>query len=277
MKRNNIERAKKTVVHFILISTSGILLFPFLWMFTGAFKNDTEVVKMPPSLLPSRFNFDNFRTINSLFPVDRFLFNSVFVAVVTTILQILFCAMAAYVFAKIKFRGREIMFTFFLITMMIPGQLTMLTLYKIFVNMHLQNSYLGLILPGTYNALGIFLMRQHMMTISDSLVEAGIVDGASHFRVFFQIILPLCKPALATVGILAFMAAWNSFLWPLIITSSTKLATLPLGLSKLQGRWTTAWNLLMAGNVISTIPMLMVYLFAQKYFIKSLAHSGIKG
>lgn len=277
MKLSSINRVKHTFVHAILITTSAMLIFPFIWMFMGAFKDDVEVVKMPPTLLPSHFNFDNFKTINSLFPVDRFLLNSIIVSVSTTLLQLLFCAMAAYIFAKIKFSGREILFTVYLITMMIPGQLTMITLYKIFVNINLQNSYLGLILPGTYNALGIFLMRQHMMTIPDSFIEAGIVDGASHFRVFFEIILPLCKPALATVGILAFMSAWNNFLWPLIIISSTKLATLPLGLSKLQGRWNTAWNLLMAGNVISTIPILLVYLFAQKYFIKSLAQSGIKG
>jgi len=243
----------------------------------GAFKNDVEVIKMPPTLLPSKFNFDNFRTISTLFPVGRFLLNSVIVAFTSTSLQLIFCAMAAYVFAKMKFRGREILFTLFLITMMVPKQLTMITLYRIFVNLHLQNSYLGLILPSTYNALGIFLMRQHIRTIPDSFAEAATVDGASHFKIFFKIVLPLCKPALATVGILGFMESWNSFLWPLIITSSTELATLPLGLSKLQGRWTTAWNLLMAGNVISTIPILIVYLFAQKYFIKSLAQSGIKG
>ncbi|HHV98948.1 MAG TPA: carbohydrate ABC transporter permease [Clostridiaceae bacterium] len=277
MSQNNNKRAKRILLHILLILLSVLFIFPFLWMFMGAFKNDVEVIKMPPTLLPSKFSFDNFRTISKLFPVGRFLLNSVFVAFSSTILQLLFCAMAAYVFAKIKFTGREVLFTLFLITMMVPRQLTMITLYRIFVNLHLQNSYLGLILPSTYNALGIFLMRQHIRTIPDSFAEAATVDGASHFKIFFKLILPLCKPALATVGILGFMESWNSFLWPLIITSSTELATLPLGLSKLQGRWTTAWNLLMAGNVISTIPILMVYLFAQKYFIKSLAHSGIKG
>ena len=269
--------ARRILLHVVFILLSVIFIFPFLWMFMGAFKDDVEVIKMPPTLLPSKFNFDNFRTISTLFPVGRFLLNSVIVAFTSTSLQLIFCAMAAYVFAKMKFRGREILFTLFLITMMVPKQLTMITLYRIFVNLHLQNSYLGLILPSTYNALGIFLMRQHIRTIPDSFAEAATVDGASHFKIFFKIVLPLCKPALATVGILGFMESWNSFLWPLIITSSTELATLPLGLSKLQGRWTTAWNLLMAGNVISTIPILIVYLFAQKYFIKSLAQSGIKG
>lgn len=268
---------KKIVAHIILFTSSLIMLFPLLWMLLGAFKDNSEVITMPPKLLPTHFNFENFKTISQLFPLGRFLFNSVFVAVVATLLQILFCAMAAYVFAKIKFPGRELLFTLFLLTMMIPGQLTMITLYKIFVGFSLQNSYLSLILPGTYNALGIFLMRQHMSTIPNSFIEAALVDGSGQFRIFFGIVLPLCKPALATVGILGFMSAWNNFLWPLIIINDTNLSTLPLGLSKIQGRWTTEWNLLMAGNVISTVPIIIVYLFTQKYFIKSLAHSGVKG
>jgi len=274
---NKRARVNKICVQIILLATSFLMIFPLLWMFLGAFKNNNEVIQMPPTLLPSSVNFDNFKTISELFPIGRFLFNSVFVAVIATLLQVLFCAMAAYAFAKIKFKGREIVFTIFLVTMMIPSQLTMITLYRIFVGLGISNSYLGLILPGTYNALGIFLMRQHMSTLSDSFIEAALVDGSTQFRIFWRIILPLCKPALATVGILGFMSAWNTFLWPLIIISDTNLSTLPLGLSKIQGRWTTEWNLLMAGDVISTIPILIVYLFTQKYFIKSLAHSGVKG
>lgn len=274
---NKRARINKICVQIILLVTSFLMIFPLLWMFLGAFKNSDEVIQMPPTLLPSSINFENFKTISELFPIGKFLFNSIFVAVIATLLQVLFCAMAAYVFAKIKFKGRELLFTIFLVTMMIPSQLTMITLYRIFVGLGISNSYLGLILPGTYNALGIFLMRQHMSTLSDSFIEAALVDGSTQFWIFWRIILPLCKPALATVGILGFMSAWNTFLWPLIIISDTNLSTLPLGLSKIQGRWTTEWNLLMAGDVISTIPILIVYLFTQKYFIKSLAHSGVKG
>ncbi len=277
MIQNKKDLAGKIVVQIILLVMSFLMLFPLVWMFFGAFKSNDEVIRMPPVLLPSKFDFNNFKTISELFPLNRFLFNSVFVAVTATLLQILFCAMSAYVFAKIKFKGRELLFTVFLVTMMIPSQLTMITLYKIFAGLNITNSYIGLILPATYNALGIFLMRQHMSTLPDSFIEAALVDGSGQFRIFWKIILPLCKPALATVGILGFMSAWNSFLWPLIIISTTELSTLPLGLTKIQGRWTTNWNLLMAGNVISTIPILIVYMFTQKYFIKSLAHSGVKG
>lgn len=232
---------------------------------------------MPPHFLPSHFNFSNFLEIRKLFPLERFLFNSLIVAVIATAAQLLFCSMAGYVFAKINFKSRELLFSCFLFTMMIPLQLTMIPLYKIFVTLHLQNSYLGLILPETYNVIGIFLMRQHIMAIPDSMIEAAFIDGASHFKVFFKIILPLCKPALATLAVLSFMGSWNNLLWPLIITSDTNLATLPLGLTMLQGRWNTSWNLLMAGNLISFIPVLLVYIFTQKYFIKSITFSGIKG
>jgi len=260
-----------------MVAILAIVIFPFIWMFFGAFKTNMEVMTMPPKLLPDKFNFDNFAQISKLVPLGRVLFNSVLVAVLTTGAQVLFCAMAGYVFAKISFRGRELLFILILLTMMIPFQLSMITLYKIFVRMKLNNTYLGLILPGTYNALGIFLLRQNIRTIPDSYLEAGFMDGASHMKAFFSIVLPLCKPVLATVAILGFMSSWNSFIWPLIIVSDSDMLTLPVGLSRIQGRWTTQWNLMMAGNLISFIPMLLVYIFAQKYFIKSVAGSGIKG
>lgn len=277
MIHNRKRNINKIIVELILFVITIILIFPLVWMFFGAFKNGTEATAMPPHFLPSHFNFNNFSEISKLFPLERFLFNSIIVAVIATVAQMLFCSMAGYVFAKIKFKSRELLFGCFLVTMMIPMQLTMIPLFKIFVSMHLENTYLGLILPETYNVIGIFLMRQHIKAIPDSFMEAAFLDGASHFTVFFKIILPLCKPALATLAVLSFMGSWNNLLWPLIITSSDKLATLPLGLTMLQGRWNTSWNLLMAGNLISFIPVLLVYILTQKYFIKSITFSGIKG
>jgi len=277
MKRYSRLHKPHIVINTVMVSILAIVIFPFIWMFFGAFKTNMEVMTMPPKLLPDKFNFDNFAQISKLVPLGRVLFNSVLVAVLTTGAQVLFCAMAGYVFAKISFRGRELLFILILLTMMIPFQLSMITLYKIFVRMKLNNTYLGLILPGTYNALGIFLLRQNIRTIPDSYLEAGFMDGASHMKAFFSIVLPLCKPVLATVAILGFMSSWNSFIWPLIIVSDSDMLTLPVGLSRIQGRWTTQWNLMMAGNLISFIPMLLVYIFAQKYFIKSVAGSGIKG
>ncbi|MEC0232392.1 carbohydrate ABC transporter permease [Paenibacillus alba] len=263
--------------HLILIVAAVVLMFPFVWMLSGSFKDNLEVVRMPPNLIPDTFRFSNYVEITKFFPIYRFLGNSVAVSIITTAAQIVVCAMAAFVFAKIPFRGRETLFVLYLITMMIPMQVTMTPLFIVFQKLHLTNTYLGLILPGIFSAYGTFLLRQHIMTIPDPLIEAARMDGASYLRVFMSIILPLSKPALATLAIFAFMASWNNFLWPLIITSDKELMTLPIGLSKLQGRWATEWNILMAGNVISFIPIFIVFLFASRYFIKGMTMSGVKG
>lgn len=263
--------------HLILIVAAVVLMFPFVWMLSGSFKDNLEVVRMPPNLIPDTFKFSNYVEITKYFPIYRFLGNSVGVSLVTTAAQLVVCAMAAFVFAKIPFRGRETLFVLYLITMMIPMQVTMTPLFIVFQKLHLTNTYLGLILPGIFSAYGTFLLRQHIMTIPDPLIEAARMDGASYLRVFVSIILPLSKPALATLAIFAFMASWNNFLWPLIITSDKELMTLPIGLSKLQGRWATEWNILMAGNVISFIPIFIVFLFASRYFIKGMTMSGVKG
>lgn len=263
--------------HIILLAAAVVLMFPFVWMLSGSFKDSLEVVRMPPNLIPDTFKFTNYVEITKYFPIYRFLGNSLFVSVVTTAAQVVVCAMAAFVFAKIPFRGRETLFVLYLITMMIPMQVTMTPLFIVFQKLHLINTYLGLILPGIFSAYGTFLLRQHIMTIPDSLIEAARIDGASYVRVFVSMIIPLSKPAIATLAIFAFMASWNNFLWPLIVTSDKNLMTLPIGLSKLQGRWATEWNILMAGNVISFIPIFIVFLFSSRYFIKGMTMSGVKG
>ncbi len=267
---------KNVLTHLFLIVASVTLVFPFIWMVSGAFKGKLEAVKMPPQLLPSHWNFDNFKQIEQFFPLYRFLFNSVVVAIATTVIQLLICAMAAYVFAKIPFKGRQAIFIVFLTTMMIPSQVTLVPLFILFSQTDLIDTYAGLILPGIFSAYGTFLMRQNIMTIPNELLEAAFMDGASYYRVFKSVILPLVKPTLAALTIFAFMSSWNNFLWPLIATNSKELMTLPLGLSKLQGKWSTEWNILMAGNVVSFIPIFIVYLFAQRYFIKGMTMTGIK-
>jgi multiple sugar transport system permease protein len=268
--------AKNALTHLILLAASIVLVFPFVWMLSGAFKGPLEVVKMPPQLLPSEWNFNNFKQIEKFFPLYRFLFNSLAVAAATTVLQLLVCTMSAFAFAKISFKGRSAIFLLFLATMMIPAQVTMVPLYILFAQTNLIDTYWGLILPGIFSAYGTFLMRQNIMTIPDELMEAAFMDGASYYRVFRSVILPLVKPTLAALTIFAFMSSWNSFLWPLIATNSKELMTLPLGLSRLQGKWATEWNILMAGNVVSFIPIFVVYLFAQRYFIKGMTMTGIK-
>ncbi|MEX2461974.1 MAG: carbohydrate ABC transporter permease [Paenibacillaceae bacterium] len=272
----NSARFNNLATHLCLIIAVICLIVPFLWMLSGAFKDTLEAVEIPPHFLPSKYNFDNFKEIAKYFPIYKFLWNSVFVSVTTTVLQVLVCAMSAFVFAKIRFRGNNALFLIYLITMMIPFQVTMTPLFVIFQKLHLLDSYWGLILPGIFSAYGTFLMRQHMLTIPNALLESAFIDGASYFSVFRRIMLPLSKPALATLSIFSFMGVWNNFLWPLIIINSKDLMTLPLGLSMLKGRFSTVWNLLMAGNVISFIPIFIVFLFAQRYFIRGITMSGIK-
>lgn len=267
----------RLLTYAVLTVAAIALVFPFIWMLSGAFKDTLEVVKMPPELIPSKFNFDNFIEIMKYFPIDKFLLNSIIVSVIGTVLQLLFCLMAAFVFAKINFKGKNILFFLFLLTLMIPEQVIMAPLFIMFASLKLTDTYTGLILPGLFSAFGTFLLRQHIMTIPDTMIEAAVIDGASYYKIFMKIIFPLCTTTLAALGIFAFMNTWNSFLWPLIIISDKNLMTLPLGLSKLTGRWSTEWNILMAGNVVSFLPIFIVYLFAQKYFIKGITLTGIKG
>ncbi|MDG0808355.1 carbohydrate ABC transporter permease [Cohnella rhizosphaerae] len=270
------KRAANLAAHLFLALLAVALTFPFLWMLLGAFKDNLEVVAMPPRLLPSRWNFDNFAEIEGYFPLYRFFANSALVAVATTLLQLAICTMAAYVFAKIAFKGRQGLFVLFLTTMMIPAQVTLVPLFILFSRTDLIDTYAGLILPGIFSAYGTFLLRQSIMTIPNELMEAAFIDGASYYRVFFSVIVPLVKPTLSALSIFAFMSSWNNFLWPLIAVNSKELMTLPLGLSKLQGQWSTEWNLLMAGNVVSFVPIFIVFLFAQRYFIKGITMTGIK-
>ncbi len=185
--------------------------------------------------------------------------------------------MAAYAFARLKFKGRDIIFLIYLATLMVPFQVTMIPVFIVMKKLGWINTYQSLILPSVFNAFGVFLLRQFFLTIPTDLEKAAFIDGASHFTVYLKIILPLSKPALATLGIFSFMASWNSFLWPLIVVRDLERMTLPLGLAIMHGRWVSEWNLIMAGNVISIIPMLMVFILFQKYFLKGLVLSGIKG
>jgi len=253
------------------------MLFPFLWMLATSLKVDRELFITPPQLIPSPFAPENYRIVLDTFPVGRFLLNSVIVAVASTLLQLGTSAMAAYAFARLRFWGRDALFVVYLTTLMIPFQVTIVPLFVEMRFLGFVNTYPGLILPTIASAFGTFLLRQAFLSLPHELEEAAFIDGASHWTVFRRIVIPLSIPALATFGIFAFMASWNSFLWPLVVVSSQDLMTLPVGLANLHGRYTTAWNLVMAGATISVIPILAVYIAAQKQVIRSVALSGIKG
>ncbi len=267
---------KDLFTHTVLLVGAVAMLLPFAWMISTSLKSKQATFVTPPQLLPSSPTIANYFTVFDSAPMGRFLLNSLFVSSLSTFLLVLFAAMSGYAFARIEFKGREALFYAYLATMMVPQQVTLTPLFILMNYLGWTNTYQGLILPGSFSAFGTFLMRQFFAGIPKEIEEAAFLDGAGHIAIFFQIAIHLSKPAIATLSIFAFMASWNSFLWPLIITSDTSMMTLPLGLSFLQGRWTTDWNVLMAGTVIGTLPVLAVYVFTQKYIIKGLSHTGSK-
>jgi multiple sugar transport system permease protein len=263
---------------WLLLAAGGAaMLFPFAWMVSTSLKPDLGIFATPPQLIPHPFKPGNYSRVVHVFPVWRFLINSSIVAVISTTLQVATSAMAAYAFARMRFRGSNLLFLLYLATLMVPFQVTIVPLFIEMKYLHLVDSYPGLILPTIASAFGTFLLRQAFLTLPKELEEAAFVDGAGHWTVFTRIVLPLAKPSLATFGIFSFMASWNSYLWPLVIISSQKLMTLPVGLASLQGEHFTAWNLVMAGTTISVIPIIAVYLLAQKQIVRGVVLSGVKG
>jgi multiple sugar transport system permease protein len=267
----------RTLLWLLLALGAVVTLFPFGWMVSTSLKSDLGVFATPPQLLPHPFEPSNYSRVVHVFPVWNFLVNSVVVAAISTTLQVATSAMAAYAFARMRFRGGNALFVVYLATLMVPFQVTIVPLFIEMKYLHFVNSYPGLILPTIASAFGTFLLRQAFLTLPRELEEAAFVDGASQWTVFTRIVLPLAKPSLATFGIFAFMASWNSYLWPLVIISSQNRMTLPVGLANLQGEHFTAWNLVMAGTTISVIPIVLVYLLAQKQIVRGVVLSGVKG
>lgn len=264
-------------IYLALIAGALVMVFPFAWMVSTSLTTDAQLFVTPPQLIPDPAQPENYARVADAFPIGRFALNSAVVAVVTTLLQLITSAMGAYAFARIRFPGREALFIVYLATLMVPMQVIVVPL---FIEMRLigqVNSYGGLILPGIASAFGTFLLRQYFLSLPLELEEAAWMDGASRWTIFSRIVLPLSGPALATFGIFAFMASWNAFLWPLLVVSDTELMTLPVGLSNLHGRYVTEWNLVMAGATLSVIPIVIVYLAAQRYVVRGIALSGLKG
>lgn len=268
---------KRLALYGVLTLAALVMLVPFLWMISTSLKTSQFVLTMPPSFVPRPLTLESYARLVELFPILRMLFNSFIVAAVTTAGQLVVSSMAAYAFARMQFRGRDVLFLLFLGTLMIPFQVTIIPLFIVMRYLGWINSYAGLIVPGVFTTFGTFLLRQFFLTLPRDLEEAAFLDGASHFTIYRRIILPLARPALATLGVFAFMGSWNAFLWPLFIVRDLELMTLPIGLAALHGRYLTEWNLVMAGSVITVIPMLIVYMVAQKYFVRGVVTSGLKG
>jgi multiple sugar transport system permease protein len=260
----------------IILALGGILvILPFVWMILSAFKTEGEVMQIPPTLFPKTFTFDNVRNLFENMNFAVYLRNTLIV-VLFSFLGLFLNAMAGFGFAKYKFKGKDKLFYLVLATMMIPGQVTMIPVYLLLNYMQLTNTMIGIVLPGLVGAFGIFLFRQFMSTIPDELLEATRLDGASEWRTFLQIVIPISKPVLAVQAILTFIAGWNSFLWPLIIANDEKLYTLSVGLSLLKGQYAGNYALQMAGSAFMVLPIIIIFIFFQRHIIENYSISGMK-
>jgi multiple sugar transport system permease protein len=263
---------------YVLLVPAGLFaLVPFAWMVATSLKPNDHLLSIPPELWPAGATLASYQRVWQAFPIPQFFLNSAIVAIGVTLGQLFTCSLAAYAFARLHWRGRELVFLLYLVTLMVPFQVTVTPLFILMRSLNWVNTYQGLIAPGVFSAFGTFLLRQFFLTLPRDLEEAAFLDGASHLTVYRRILLPLSVPGLATLAVFAFMGAWNGFLWPLVVVKDQRLMTLPLGLATLQGQFTTEWNLVMAGAVISVLPMLILYLFAQRTFQKGVVLSGLKG
>jgi multiple sugar transport system permease protein len=275
--RGLVRWSRTLLAYAVLLLAALFALLPFVWMLSTSLKPASEVLSPSPVFIPSKITLDSYSAIADAFPLWRILFNSGVVAVITTLGQLLFCSMAAFAFARIPFRGRNALFLVYLATLMIPSQVTITPLFILMTGLGWVNTYQGLILPGVFSAFGVFLLRQSFMSFPREYEEAASLDGANYWTIYRKLVLPLSRPALATLAVLSFMAAWNNFLWPLFVTRDADIMTLPVALATLQGRWTTQWNLVMAGAVLAVLPILVMYLCAQRFFVQGMTMSGLKG
>lgn len=271
-------RIQTLVIYGILGAIAIVMLFPLLWLISTALKSPTENIwQSPPQLLPNQPTLENFSKVWQSLPFGTYLYNSILVSVLTVGLNLLFCSLAAYPLARLSFLGKNGIFIAIVSTIMIPFQIVMIPLYILTVQLGLRNSYLGIIFPSLASAFGIFLLRQALMSVPKEIEEAARLDGSSELGLWWHIMLPAIRPALITLAIFVFIGAWSDFLWPLIVIQDESLYTLPLGVAKLAGTFSLDWRLVAAGSVISITPVLVLFLFLQKYIVPTDTGSGVKG
>ena len=266
----------QAIVHAILIAGALIMIVPYLWMLTLSLK-PVELTYSAPYLIPTTFEWENYRQAWQTASFDLYYMNSAIVTIGITAGQVLVCSLAAYAFARLKFPGKEIVFLLFLGTMMIPFHAILIPSYLLIDRLDWVDTYQAMIIPRLFSAFGIFLMRQYYESVSTELDDAAMIDGCSRIGVWWRILVPLSGPGLVTLGIFAFLFAWNEFLWPLVVINDPDMRTVQLGLAMFQGRYGTQWTLLMAGTVTATIPTILAFLIGQRRFIESIAHTGLKG
>jgi len=270
-------KMSKIVLFIIMCFVALFMLVPFFWSFSTSVKTVGEVFEYPPKWIPQSIHWENYSQVWEVAPFGRYLLNSTIVSVMITILTLLTASLAAYAFARLKFRGRDFIFMLYLGTMMIPSQVTMIPNFIVIKLLGWTDTYTGLILPNVFTALGVFLLRQFFMTIPKEYEDAAKIDGASRFHIYLHVILPLSIPALSTLAIFTFVFQWNNLMWPLIVVNKDIMKTLTLGLASFQGMYSTNWSLLMAAAVMGILPSFAIFVLGQKYLIKGITLSGIKG
>lgn len=263
-------------LNIILMAGSFITMLPLIWMFLSSVKPSKEIIQMPPTFLPANPTFNNFKELFNTLPFMQFLFNSLLVTIISTVVLVLVAALTGFVFAKFKFYGKKIIYSIILTTMMIVDEILVLPLYLMITRVHLNNTYIALIIPFLVTGFAVFLMRQFISTIPNDLIESAVIDGASYLQIFYKIILPLISPALGTLAIFNFIWMWNMLMWAVIVIDSEKMMTLQVAMSRFTSMYLTRYDLSMAAATIATIPILILYLALQRTFVKGIALTGIK-
>lgn len=271
------KRVNTALFYVVAIALAVLAMVPFLWMIATSFKSRGALMSIPIEWLPKEPTWDSYVTVFSKFPFARTIANSLFISVTYTAITLLSASLAAFAFAKIRFFGNRILLSVYLAMMMIPTQVTMIPLFVIMNKLGLTDTYASVIMPSIFRPFAVFLLVQQMRTIPNDFLDAARIDGAGIFQVYRKIALPLCIPSLATLSVTTFMESWNDYLWPLLMLSDKNKMTLPIALSTLNGQYNTEYNVLMAGSLISMIPIIIIYVIAQKQFKNGMMAGGIKG
>ena len=276
-KKKSSAVLRRVLLYIVLILIAVIMVVPFLWMLSTSLKTQYDAVKIPPVWIPDPPRWENYVKLFTEQPMFQFMLNTIKIVFFVVLGQLFFSSLAAYSFARISFKGRNVVFFFYIATLMVPGQVTMIPTYLMFAKAGLTDNHLALILPAFFSAFGVFLLRQFFMSLPRELEEAAEIDGCNPFMTYWRIMLPLVVPAMLTLGVFTLMNTWNDYMGPLIYLSSPENYTMTLGIAYFKGVYTTQWNLVMAGSIVSVVPILISYLCAQKYFIEGIAFSGVKG
>ncbi|MDD4368607.1 MAG: carbohydrate ABC transporter permease [Oscillospiraceae bacterium] len=274
---SNGRRTSRVVLYIVLCLGVLLTVFPFIWMVLTSFKLDGEAVQVPPTILPQHPSLQAYQQVFDVIPFRAVLLNSVISTVLIVLGQVLFCTMAAYGFARIKFPGRQLIFILVLSVLMVPSQIFLIPQYLIIQKLHLLDTMGGLVLPSLFSAFGTFLLRQFFLSIPAEMEEAAILDGANRWQIFTKVMVPLVQPGIVTLVIFTAKYGWNNFMWPLIITTTPSKMTLGPALSTLSGVHVNNYPAQMAGAVLAVIPMLILFIVFQKQFIEGVAHAGVKG